>query len=256
MEKNTAVVKTFEKGLQLLEFVIEHKIVTVTSISKMMGIPKSAGYRFLYTLRLQGYVEQDKQNNYILTDKIKKIGEGIVPRLEFRRIVLLFLDELAKKNSKEYIFNLGKWHKNKIFYEAQSTNFEYAQYSIGRSVPAYCSALGKAILAYLPERELNNYILQTNMESFTEKTCTTESRLRQELIKVREKGFATMDGELCLPLKGLAVPLIPEKGRVQYAISCTRTLYGSIDTLIDEILDQLQETAQAIITYMKKYNLR
>ena len=61
-----------------------------------MGIQKSASYRFLNTLRLHGYVEQDQHNNYILTDKVSKMGNGIVPRMEFRHIVSRFLDELAK----------------------------------------------------------------------------------------------------------------------------------------------------------------
>ena len=167
---STALVQTFEKGLQLLEYLVEHKVVSVTSIAKLMGIQKSASYRFLNTLRLHGYVEQDQHNNYILTDKVSKMGNGIVPRMEFRHIVSRFLDELAKRNCKDGICNLGKWNGKEIVYEVQSANFEYVQYSVGRTVPAYCSALGKAILAYLPEAALATYIQRTPMEGFTEKT--------------------------------------------------------------------------------------
>ena len=186
---STALVQTFEKGLQLLEYLVEHKVVSVTSIAKLMGIQKSASYRFLNTLRLHGYVEQDQHNNYILTDKVSKMGNGIVPRMEFRHIVSRFLDELAKRNCKDGICNLGKWNGKEIVYEVQSANFEYAQYSVGRTVPAYCSALGKAILAHLPEAALATYIQRTPMEGFTEKTCTTEERLRAELQEVRGSGM-------------------------------------------------------------------
>ena len=182
---STALVQTFEKGLQLLEYLVEHKVVSVTSIAKLMGIQKSASYRFLNTLRLHGYVEQDQHNNYILTDKVSKMGNGIVPRMEFRHIVSRFLDELAKRNCKDGICNLGKWNGKEIVYEVQSANFEYVQYSVGRTVPAYCSALGKAILAHLPEAALATYIQRTPMEGFTEKTCTTEERLRAELPEAR-----------------------------------------------------------------------
>ncbi len=251
---STALVQTFEKGLQLLEYLVEHKVVSVTSIAKLMGIQKSASYRFLNTLRLHGYVEQDQHNNYILTDKVSKMGNGIVPRMEFRHIVSRFLDELAKRNCKDGICNLGKWNGKEIVYEVQSANFEYVQYSVGRTVPAYCSALGKAILAYLPEAALATYIQRTPMEGFTEKTCTTKERLRAELQEVRERGYAIMDGELYLPLKGLAVPLLSGDGQVKYAISATRTQYGPIDSLIEDMLVPLQETAHDIVEYMKFYH--
>ena len=234
---STALVQTFEKGLQLLEYLVEHKVVSVTSIAKLMGIQKSASYRFLNTLRLHGYVEQDQHNNYILTDKVSKMGNGIVPRMEFRHIVSRFLDELAKRNCKDGICNLGKWNGKEIVYEVQSANFEYVQYSVGRTVPAYCSALGKAILAHLPEAALATYIQRTPMEGFTEKTCTTEERLRAEL-----------------PLKGLAVPLLSGDGRIKYAISATRTQYGPIDSLIEDMLVPLQETAHDIVEYIKFYH--
>ena len=232
---STALVQTFEKGLQLLEYLVEHKVVSVTSIAKLMGIQKSASYRFLNTLRLHGYVEQDQHNNYILTDKVSKMGNGIVPRMEFRHIVSRFLDELAKRNCKDGICNLGKWNGKEIVYEVQSANFEYVQYSVGRTVPAYCSALGKAILAHLPEAALATYIQRTPMEGFTEKTCITEERLR-------------------LPLKGLAVPLLSGDGRIKYAISATRTQYGPIDSLIEDMLVPLQETAHDIVEYIKFYH--
>ena len=237
---STALVQTFEKGLQLLEYLVEHKVVSVTSIAKLMGIQKSASYRFLNTLRLHGYVEQDQHNNYILTDKVSKMGNGIVPRMEFRHIVSRFLDELAKRNCKDGICNLGKWNGKEIVYEVQSANFEYVQYSVGRTVPAYCSALGKAILAHLPEAALATYIQRTPMEGFTEKTCTTEERLRAELQEVREQG--------------LAVPLLSGDGRIKYAISATRTQYGPIDSLIEDMLVPLQETAHDIVEYIKFYH--
>lgn len=255
MAKNsTALVQTFEKGLQVLEYLVEHKIVSVTNISKLMGIQKSAGYRFLNTLRLHGYVEQDDHNNYLLTDKITKMGNGIVPKMEFRHIVSRFLDELAKRNDKDGVCNLGKWNGKEVVYEVQSANFDYAQFSVGQTVPAYCSALGKAILAHLPEATVNSYIQRTPFAAFTEKTCTTGERLIQELQEIREKGYAVMDGELYLPLKGLAVPLITGNGPVRYAISSTRTLYGPIDLFIEDMLVPLQETAQDILGYIDFYH--
>lgn len=249
------IVQTFEKGLQILEYIVEHKNVSVTSVAIFMGIQKSASYRFLNTLRLYGYVTQDQHNNYILTDKVSNLGKGIVSRVSFRNIASQFLDELANcnKHQKDLICNLGLWNGKEIVYEAQSIHSAYAQFVIGRTVPAYCSAMGRAILAHLSDEAIDAYIKNTPMHAFTEKTCTTGERLKEELEKVRNTGYASMDGELYLPLKGLAVPLLSESGSVRYTISVTCTSYAPMQTFIDDMLDPLQRTAQDIMSYLKLY---
>ena len=124
MGKNSVIyVQTFEKGLQLLELLVEEKHVTVTSVAKRMGMQKSASYRFLSTLRLHGYVDKDQRNNYVLTDKLSKLGKGILPKRDFDQIAIQFLDELAKKNKKNNgICNLCMWNGKEIVYQLQRTN--------------------------------------------------------------------------------------------------------------------------------------
>lgn len=255
MGKNSVIyVQTFEKGLQLLELLVEEKHVTVTSVAKRMGMQKSASYRFLSTLRLHGYVDKDQHNNYVLTDKLSKLGKGILPKRDFDQIAIQFLDELAKKNKDNSgVCNLGIWNGKEIVYRLQSTNSSYAQFSVGRSVPAYCSALGKAILAHLPEKELNAYLQRTEFVTFTETTTSSPEQLLRDLEEVRRRGYAVMDGELYPSLKGLAIPILSEKVPVRYAVSVTQTIYGSIDGFISSMLGPLRDTVEDLVGYVDYY---
>lgn len=255
MGKNSVIyVQTFEKGLQLLELLVEEKHVTVTSVAKRMGMQKSASYRFLSTLRLHGYVDKDQHNNYVLTDKLSKLGKGILPKRDFDQIAIQFLDELAKKNKDNNgICNLGMWNGKDIVYRLQSTNSSYAQFSVGHSVPAYCSALGKAILAHLPEKDLNAYLQRTEFATFTEKTTSSPEQLLRDLEEVRKRGYAVMDGELYPSLKGLAIPILSEKVPVKYAVSVTQTIYGPIEDFVDSMIGPLRDTVEDLVSYVDYY---
>lgn len=255
MSKNsTAFVQTFEKGLQILEFLVEEKNLTVTRVAKRMGIQKSASYRFLNTLRLHGYAVKDERNSYLLTDKLSKLGKGIVPKREFHNIAAQFLDELSKKNKDNNgICNLGMWNGKEIVYVLQSANSQYSQFTVGRTVPAYCSALGKAVLAHLSPEALQNYIQRTEFVRFTPTTIDSPERLRAELEEVREKGYAVMDSELYPGLKGLAMPLVCDEAPVKYAVSITQTIYGPMQGFVEHMLKPLRETVQDITEYMEFY---
>ena len=189
-QNSNAFVQTFEKGLQILEYLVEEKTVSVTGVAKRMGIQKSASYRFLNTLRLHGYVDKDQHNSYRLTDRLSKLGKGMVPKREFYNIVAQFLDNLAKKNKENNgICNLGMWNGKEIVYMVQSANDKYMLLTVGSTVPAYCSALGKAVLAYLPDEALENYIQRTEFVTFTESTVNSAERLRADLQAVRERAM-------------------------------------------------------------------
>ncbi len=250
-KKNLAYVQTFSKGLQVLEFLAEKKTITVTALAKQMGLQKSASYRFLNTLRLHGYIDQDSSNNYVLGDRLQKLGNGIVPKLEFYTITARILDELTKNYTKfDTVANLGFWNGNEIVYLVQSTHNTYIQFYEGSTVPAYCSGLGKSILAYLPDEELEKYLAQTNFTKFTEKTIIDKDELKKELIQIKKQGYAIMSDELCLGLKGIALPLLQENSPVHYAVSITQTLYGEITPLIEKFYPLLKDVSGEILSYI------
>ena len=254
-QNSNAFVQTFEKGLQILEYLVEEKTVSVTGVAKRMGIQKSASYRFLNTLRLHSYVDKDQHNSYRLTDRLSKLGKGVVPKREFYNIVAQFLDNLAKKNKENNgICNLGMWNGKEIVYMVQSANDKYMLLTVGSTVPAYCSALGKAVLAYLPDEAVENYIQRTEFVTFTESTVNSAERLRADLRAVREKGYALMDDELYPGLKGLALPVINGSAPVRYAVSVTQTIYGPASQLVEQMLKPLQETVQDIVACMELHN--
>ena len=96
--------------------------------------------------------------------------------------------------------------------------------------PAYCTALGKAILAHLPQEEFNNYLTRTRLVSHSPNTIVSKKKLRQELQKTYERGYAIDNEELAQNLRCVAAPVFDHTGRVNYALSIS---YPSMRVPID-----------------------
>ena len=247
---NTSRVLTLERALQILEYIVEHKHVSVTGVATAFGIQKSASYRFLNTFKYMGYVAQSHLSDYVLTNRLQQLGQGIVPRVELRNYAYPHLEALSKKGNQPS--NLGFWDGQGIIYLAQKTaNRALEGYAVGNRIPAYCSAMGKAILAFLPEDELEAYLKKTPLTAFTAKTVTTVEALREQLETIRQQGFAVMDGEMADYLLGVAAPVFNRQGLPRYAVSLAGICFGDTAPFVESVREILLETARELSDFLK-----
>ncbi len=250
--KKVGGAQTLEKGLLTLEYVVENKTVSLTKLAKQMGINKSTLYRYLSTLKRMGYLSQDENDGYFLTDKLMKMAMGVVPQMEIRTVALEYLTGLA--NQTEYNSNLGFWNGKEILYLAQKRPHPIGPFMVGETIPAYCSALGKAILAFLPEQEVEEYVAKTRFKTFTPATTASPEQLRAELAGVREQGYAVMNGEMLTGLVGVAVPIFISGTTPKYALSLAGSLYGDVRQFADQCVPLLQMAAKAIADRVEQHN--
>lgn len=234
-------VLTLERGLKILELIVERQSVTVTEVANYLGIQKSASHRFLTTLRSLGYADQDHKNNYYLTSRLSNLAQGIVPRVEVANIARTYLEELVRMTGETS--NLGYWDGREITYLVQKTASRLIEgYTVGNRIPAYCSAQGKAALAFIPEEELDNYLETATLKAYTQYTITDPQKLREELKRVREEGCAVMAEEMTLGLVGVAAPVFNKNGYPRYTLSAA----GLSFKLTDEHIDQIKISVKRI----------
>lgn len=244
--------QTLEKGLFALECVVEHKTVSITKLAKQMGLNKSTLYRYLSTLKKMGYLAQDENDGYYLTDKLMKMAAGVVPQMEIRELVLPYLEEMARLSG--YNSNLGFWNGSEILYLAQKRPHPFAGFSVGETIPAYCSALGKVILANLPDKILQDYLSKVEFIKFSRSTVTDVDSLVKELEEVKTSGFALMDGEMLDGLIGVALPLQLDSHYPLYAISLAGSKQTSAEDFVGKCLPILHKAALEISTKIIKRN--
>lgn len=217
--KKYFIIGSLEKGIRILELLAESEALGVSEVAALLDINRSASHRFLATLRELGYVEKGDDGKYRLTFRILEQGMKVADRFEIRRIARPFMQRLSGL-TRETI-NLGFWDGGHVVMldKIDGRNILRMDTRIGAREPAYCTALGKAILAFLPADERDAYVDRVVFEPFSINTITTPTRLRRELEAVRDAGFATDDEEMAAGLRCVAAPVFDYTGRPRYALS-------------------------------------
>lgn len=219
MKRKYYQITSLEKGVKILELLAEKKALTVSEVGVLLSIQRSAAHRFLATLRDLRYVEKNEDNRYRLTLRILEMGEKVAKRFEIKQEARKFMQELSK-TFKETV-NLGYLDGTEILHldKIDSSEILRIDAPLWSKTPAYCTALGKAILAYLTKEELRDYLSRTRLIPHGPNTIVLKKKLREELQKTFKRGYAVDNEELAHGLRCVAAPVFDHTGRVKYAIS-------------------------------------
>ena len=212
-------ISTLAKGLRVMELLAEKQELTVTGVARALGYNRAGSHRFLATLRELGYVAKGEDDRYHLTFKLLELGLKAANRFEIRRIARPYMLELSLA-FKETV-NLGHFDGKNILHldKIDSTEILRMDSPIGSHAPAYCTALGKAILAYQPQDRLTGYLNRVKLKAHGPNTITSKKQLRSALEESRAKGYAVDDEELSAGLRCVAAAVFDHRGEAVYAIS-------------------------------------
>lgn len=206
--------------MRILESFNGEEGMTVTQISKRLGLPKSSVHDILSTLVAEGIVEKDSDNSrYHLGLKLFELGEKARSNLEIRKSATPFLKTL--NSQLDETVHLTVLEEGEILYiECFESSKRLRTYSvIGVRAPLHCTAVGKAIMAFLPHDEIERVILEKGLERFTENTIIDRKKLLEELAGIRQKGYAVDNMEHEEHVRCVGAPVFNYEGRSFASIS-------------------------------------
>jgi DNA-binding IclR family transcriptional regulator len=212
-------VSSLSKGLKVLEVLAENEELSVSEVANQLGFNRAGSHRFLATLKELGYVEKTAENRYRLTFKVFRMGSRVADRFKIRQTARPLMNELSQA-FKETI-NLGYLDGSDILHIDKIDSPEVLRMDtpLGSRAPAYCTGLGKAILAFLPDEE-RKWVLETiQLKPYGPKTITSKAALLEELEKIRLNGYAVDNEELSKGLRCVAAPIFDHTGISRFAIS-------------------------------------
>ena len=244
---NPDFVLSLARGLRVIESFETHLDgQSILEISQRTGLSRASIRRILLTLQLLGYVERSRQV-YRLKTQILRLGFSYLSSssvVEAARPVLERITEQTHESSSMSMLDGGQ-----IVYVARSsaTRVLAAGLSVGSRLPAYCTSMGRILLAALPDTELEAYLNQLKPKAYTPKTLTRLPLLRKAILKVRKDGYATVDEELEAGLRSIAVPVYTRSNRVVAAIN-VGTHVSRVDraTLLKRCLPALRSGARTL----------
>lgn len=220
MSERSNLVKSVIKALDLMEVLAGKGELSIGELNDHLGWDKSTIHRLLSTLREKGYVQQNSQNQkYRAGIKMFEIGNQVVERLGFRRQCQPYLESLAAM-TKETV-NLAVRDGKDIIYidKIESSATIKVDLAVGKRLPMYCTGLGKAILAHMPEQEALKILQSESMIAHTPKTLVTLEAIQEQLALIRQKGYSLDDEEYVEGLVCVAAPIRNHRGEVMAAIS-------------------------------------
>ncbi|GGY59752.1 IclR family transcriptional regulator domain-containing protein [Pseudoduganella albidiflava] len=207
------------RGLAVLQaFSDSRRSLTIAQISQKTGIPRAAVSRCLYTLKQLGYADSDV-NNYSLRPKVLTLGYSYLSSTPLTVSAQPYLNQISRTLNESC--SLAVLDDNEVLYVARSATSRVMSVALntGSRLPAYCTSLGRVMLAQLPEAELQAYLDKVRLKPLTEHTVTTQKQLRAVLAQVREQGFAINNEELEVGLRSIAVPVRGASGIVHAALN-------------------------------------
>jgi len=186
----------------------------VTELSEKLDLHKNNVFRLLATLETRGYIEQDKlTGNYRLGIRTFEMGQVFLSQTGLLKQARPVLDSLVKACNETVYVSVLRCDKVVYLDIAETTQSVRVASRVGSLLPAYCTAVGKAQLAYLSEEELDKIFSQPRLQGFTENTITDREKLIAHLKEVAIKGYALDIEEYEEEVMCIGVPIMDYTGR-------------------------------------------
>ena len=220
MGERSNTVKSLIKALDILELLDVEEELGITEISEMLNLDKSTVHRIISTLRAKGYVQQNASNlKYLNSFKLFEMGNNVVEKLGLRRQAQPYLEGLARITNETV--NLAIMYDSSIIYidKIESSATIKVNLSIGKKLPAYCTGLGKAMMAFMSESKVESIMHGVQFVKYTDKTVGNYEDLVEQLLEIKKLGYSFDDEEYVKGLKCVSAPVFNYKGNVVGAIS-------------------------------------
>src|SRR5690554_3670472 len=250
-------VQSFARGLAVIRsFSADAPSQTMSEVAQRTGLTRAGARRILHTLHALGYVEIDGRQ-FRLTAKVLDLGFAYLSSLPVWSLAEPYMETLVERvhesssiavlNGKEIIYVL-RVPTEKII----SINL-----GVGSRLPAYCSSMGRVLLAGLSDEQLEHELATTELVARTPHTIVEPALLHEEILRVREQGWALIDQELELGLISVAAPIMDRRGKYMAAINIgmhsSRMNREQVET---DVLPILLSTARQITEKVMQFGSR
>lgn len=246
-------ISAFARGLVIFQVLsMSKRAHTISDISKITGFPRASVRRGLYTLLKLGFISQEDRY-YELTSKVLTLAHSYITSQTLPNAAQPILENITKELDEAS--SMAVLVQNEIIYIARSSENTQRIMSntltIGSHLPAYCTSMGRVLLAEEPIEKQIEILNQSQLKPHTSNTIYEIEDLLIELAKVKAQGYAIIDQELELGLCSIAVPVLDKSGKVIAAINVsTHAMRNKADVLHDKFLPILLKSTNLLTTFI------
>jgi len=247
-KKSDYIIHSVDHAFDVLEaFRADEPELGVTQLAKLLNLHKNNVFRILATLESRGYVEQNpRTGNYRLGLKAFEAGQAYLRHTSLLSVAHPQMEVLSSE-LRENTY-LAVMRGDYVFYLDEVIADQTIQVvtRLGTRVSPHCTATGKVFLAFLENSQVQELLASMNLEKLTAQTITDKRKLKTEIKKVAERGFALDNEEWTQGLKCVAAPILDYYGKVQGTISIS----GPSDRLPEERI--VEKIVPAVVEHARE----
>jgi len=240
--------QSLERGLAVLRaFTPDQPALGISELARGLALTRSTTHRYVATLATLGYLQQDPSTRkYRLGPRVLDLGFSVLGSLELREVAAPHLRRLT--DSTGHTSNLAIRDDTDVILidrvRGRPGRYHHLEFAlhVGSRIPAYCSATGKALLAFLPRPDLDRMLDRIDLVQRGPRTLTDKKALLAELDQVRRTGVAVNDEELESALRSIAAPVRARSGEVVAAVNVAIPWSPAA---MSELVSQLGPTVRA-----------
>lgn len=234
-------VESLEKGLRVIEaFDASSRSMTLSEVANKTGLTRAAARRHLLTLVALKYAEQDR-NVFRLAPRVLRLGHAYLSTASLPRVVQPVLEAMTGRTDE--VAAMGVLDGSDIVFLARSVASRILSPSInlGRAYPAWCTALGRVLMASRSDAEIERFLAGIRPVKITPKTRTGRRQIHDAILRARVDGYAVIDEELEIGLRSIAIPVSDSSGRVLFGMSLsTHSSRMSAEQMVTVLLPTLE----------------
>jgi IclR family pca regulon transcriptional regulator len=241
------------RGLAVIQaFSQRRHHLTISQVSTTTGLSRAAVRRCLYTLAKLGFAGSDDNRHFFLRPRILALGHSYISSMPLATAAQPVLEHISHLLHESC--SIATLDGIDIVYIARAnvTRIMSIDLGVGSRLPAFCTSMGRAILANLPPEELDSVLARVEFKRYTERTITNPAKLTQALRQIRRDGYSIIDQELEHGLRSMAVPIQNPSGKVVAALNIgAHAQRVSIQEMQTKFLPHLRAAAQELCLLLK-----
>jgi DNA-binding IclR family transcriptional regulator len=244
----TRSVPSLERGITILELIAGSRNgLAPGDLARQMGLPRSSVHCLLLTLERCGYLHRNERTNrYLLGAKIFQLANMALGGLEVRERAAPLLQQLARDTGLTVHLAILEQNEAVLIDKVEPLGRQKLATWLGKRMDVHCTSLGKALIAFLPEEEVERVIEERGLPRHNDNTIVSPRRLREELARVRANGFATDDEEDEIGARCIGAPVFDSSGGIAAAVSLSGTVAQITEANSADLAARVCETAGAL----------
>jgi DNA-binding IclR family transcriptional regulator len=246
--EDSGTIKSLRKGIILLKKLLNSdEEISIGELQKEVGFSQSTTHHLLKTLKIEGFVSQNTiTKKYTIGPELFNIWlqQNKLYRYFYRSLPVL--EDIESRFEETTTLSIRREHEAIVVIGKESHHTLKASLRIGRRIPLYCTAAGKAFLAYLDRETINQIIYRTGLNKYLPNTITLPDKLFEELEAIKQRGVAIELEEFEDMINAVSVPIFNDYNEVVLTLTVIAPITRLNDKKIAAVIPYLKEKANEI----------